>query len=141
MKSLHSFSGPFCWRRGCRRHGRHRRSAATGHGRQGTAADMTDAEVRKVDKENKKITLKHGPIKSLDMPPMTMVFQVNDAALLDKVQPGDKVRFAAQRRRQADGHRDTAGEDLAAGRDCWARMPRHLLRTAATDTVRHDCSR
>jgi Cu(I)/Ag(I) efflux system periplasmic protein CusF len=59
------------------------------------ASDMADAEVRKVDKENKKITLKHGPIKSLDMPPMTMVFQVKDAAMLDKLQPGDKVRFKA----------------------------------------------
>jgi len=60
-----------------------------------TAADMAEAEVRKVDKDNKKITLKHGAIKNLDMPPMTMVFQVNDAALLDKVQAGDKVRFRA----------------------------------------------
>jgi Cu/Ag efflux protein CusF len=51
--------------------------------------------VRKVDKENKKITLKHGPIKSLDMPPMTMVFQVADTSMLDKLQPGDKVRFRA----------------------------------------------
>ncbi len=59
------------------------------------AAEMTDAEVRKVDKDNKKITLKHAEIKSLDMPPMTMVFQVNDAALLDKVKAGDKVRFKA----------------------------------------------
>lgn len=59
------------------------------------ASDMTDAEVRKVDKENKKITLKHGAIKSLDMPPMTMVFQVKDAAVLDKLQPGDKIRFNA----------------------------------------------
>ena len=59
------------------------------------ASDMTDAEVRKVDKENKKITLKHGAIKSLDMPPMTMVFQVADAGMLDKLQPGDKVRFRA----------------------------------------------
>lgn len=59
------------------------------------ASDMTDAEVRKVDKANRKITLKHGAIKSLDMPPMTMVFQVSDAALLDKLQPGDKIRFKA----------------------------------------------
>ena len=59
------------------------------------AVELSDAEVRKVDKDNKKITLKHGPIKSLDMPPMTMVFQVSDPALLDKVQAGDKVRFAA----------------------------------------------
>lgn len=60
-----------------------------------SAVELSDAEVRKVDKENRKITLRHGPIKNLDMPPMTMVFQVGDAALLDKVQAGDKVRFAA----------------------------------------------
>jgi Cu(I)/Ag(I) efflux system periplasmic protein CusF len=59
------------------------------------AGDMTEAEVRKVDKENKKITLKHGAIKNLDMPAMTMVFGVNDAAMLDKVQAGDKVQFKA----------------------------------------------
>ncbi len=61
----------------------------------GKAPELTDAEVRKVDKDNKKITLKHGEIKNLDMPPMTMVFTVVDAALLDKVQAGDKVRFKA----------------------------------------------
>lgn len=59
------------------------------------AGEMTEAEVRKVDKENKKITLKHGAIKNLDMPPMTMVFGVTDAKLLDKVQAGDTVRFTA----------------------------------------------
>jgi uncharacterized cupredoxin-like copper-binding protein len=59
------------------------------------AEAMTEGEVRKVDKGSRKITLKHAEIKSLDMPPMTMVFQVSDAALLDKVQPGDKVQFAA----------------------------------------------
>ena len=58
-----------------------------------TASDLSEAEVRKVDKDNKKITLKHGAIKNLDMPPMTMVFGVSDAALLDKVKTGDKVRF------------------------------------------------
>ena len=56
---------------------------------------MTDAEVRKVDKEGKKITLKHGEIKYLDMPPMTMVFNVADASMLDKLQAGDKIRFKA----------------------------------------------
>ena len=59
------------------------------------AADMTEGEVRKIDKPARKITLKHGEIKNLDMPGMTMVFQVEDAALLDKVQAGDKVRFTA----------------------------------------------
>ncbi len=60
-------------------------------------ADMTNAEVRKVDKESKKLTLKHAAIKSLDMPGMTMVFQVGDAAFLDKIQAGDKVKFKAKK--------------------------------------------
>ena len=60
-----------------------------------SAADMTEGEVRKVDRENMKITLKHGEIKNLDMPGMTMVFTVNNAAMLDKVKAGDKVRFRA----------------------------------------------
>ena len=59
------------------------------------AADMTEAEVRKVDKAGGKVTLKHGEIKNLDMPGMTMVFNVRDKALLDKLQAGDKVRFKA----------------------------------------------
>lgn len=58
-------------------------------------ADYTDAEVRKVDKENRKITLKHGEIRNLNMPPMTMVFDVKDAKALDTVKAGDKVRFKA----------------------------------------------
>ncbi len=60
------------------------------------SADMADGEVRKVDRDAAKITLKHGEIRSLDMPPMTMVFQVKDRALLDKVKAGDRVRFSAE---------------------------------------------
>ncbi len=62
---------------------------------QAAAADMTDAEVRKVDTAQGKVTLKHGEIKSLDMPPMTMVFVVKDKTMLDGVKPGDKVKFKA----------------------------------------------
>ena len=62
-----------------------------------SAADMTEAEVRKVDMDNKKITLKHGDIKNLNMPGMTMVFQVKDSSMLDKVKVGDKVRFKAEK--------------------------------------------
>lgn len=58
---------------------------------------MADAEVRKVDMDTKKITLKHGEIKNLDMPSMTMVFQVRDPALLEKVKAGDKVKFSAEK--------------------------------------------
>lgn len=57
--------------------------------------DMVDGEVRKVDKDARKITLRHGEIKQLDMPAMTMVFQVKDPAMLDKVKAGDKVKFKA----------------------------------------------
>ena len=62
-----------------------------------SAADMTEGEVRKVDKDTKKLTIKHGEIKNLDMPAMTMVFQVKDAAMLDRVKAGDKVRFAVRK--------------------------------------------
>ena len=61
------------------------------------ALPVSEAEVRKVDKDAGKITLKHGEIKNLDMPPMSMVFQVKDKALLDKVQAGDKVSFTADK--------------------------------------------
>ncbi len=60
------------------------------------AKEMADAEVRKVDKEAKKVTLKHGPIKSLDMPSMTMVFQVRDEKLFDKLVSGEKIKFTAE---------------------------------------------
>jgi Cu(I)/Ag(I) efflux system periplasmic protein CusF len=56
---------------------------------------MTSAEVRKVDVAQGKVTLKHGEIKNLDMPPMTMVFTVKDKAMLNGVKAGDKVRFKA----------------------------------------------
>jgi Cu/Ag efflux protein CusF len=59
------------------------------------ADDMTDAEVRKVDVDAAKITLKHAEIKDLDMPAMTMVFNVRDKAMLGKVKAGDKVKFKA----------------------------------------------
>jgi Cu/Ag efflux protein CusF len=61
------------------------------------ATAMADGEVRKVDKDQGKVTLKHGPIASLDMPGMTMVFKVADPKVLDTLKPGDKVRFAADR--------------------------------------------
>ena len=59
--------------------------------------DMTDGEVRKVNKDAKKITIRHGEIKNLGMPAMTMVFQVKDLSLLDRVAPGDKVKFRADK--------------------------------------------
>ena len=57
---------------------------------------MSEGEVRKVDKEAAKLTLRHGPILNLNMPAMTMVFRVLDPKLLAAVKEGDKVRFVAQ---------------------------------------------
>jgi Cu(I)/Ag(I) efflux system protein CusF len=57
----------------------------------------TDGEVRKVDKEAGKVTLKHGPIANLEMPPMTMVFRVKEPAMLERMKQGDKVKFKAEK--------------------------------------------
>lgn len=59
--------------------------------------DMIKGEVVKVDKAAGKVTLKHGPIKKLDMDSMTMVFRVADPAMLDKMKVGDKIEFEADR--------------------------------------------
>jgi len=71
-------------------HGDHGKPTA-----QAASGDMTDGEVRKVDKEGGKVTLKHADIKSLDMPGMTMVFVVRDKAMLDTLKVGDKIKFKA----------------------------------------------
>ncbi|WP_157264198.1 copper-binding protein [Azohydromonas aeria] len=65
------------------------------------AANLTDGEVRRIDKANGKVTLKHGEIRNLDMPGMTMVFQAKDAAMLDAVKVGDKVRFHVEKQDDA----------------------------------------
>lgn len=58
---------------------------------------MADGEVRTVNKDAKKLTIRHGPIPNLDMGAMTMVFQVSDPAILDQVKAGDKIRFSAEK--------------------------------------------
>lgn len=59
------------------------------------AESMTDGVVRKINTKQAKITIKHGPIVNLDMPPMSMVFTVTDPTLLEGVSKGDKVKFVA----------------------------------------------
>lgn len=66
-------------------------------------AQLTEAEVRKVDWQNRKVTLRHGAIRNLEMPAMTMAFEVADAGMLDRLKAGDKVLFAAS----AEGGRYT----------------------------------
>ena len=72
-------------------------SGATAEIKSADAAAMSSGEVRKIDKEAGKITIKHGPLANLGMPPMTMVFRVSDPALLDQVKPGDKIDFVAEK--------------------------------------------
>ena len=62
------------------------------------AAPMSDGMVRRIDPAAGKITLKHGPIVNLDMPPMTMVFRAQPPEILDGLKAGDAVRFDAELR-------------------------------------------
>ena len=59
-------------------------------------APMADGEVKKIDKERGKVTIKHGEIKNLDMPGMTMVFGIQDPAMLQRIKAGDKIKFSAE---------------------------------------------
>ena len=70
---------------------------ATSHDTSAQTGAMNEGEVRRVDKDAKKITIKHGPLEKLDMPAMTMVFQVKDPAMLDQVKAGDKIKFDAEK--------------------------------------------
>ncbi len=59
-----------------------------------SAGSLVEGEIRRVDKEAKKVTIRHGAIPKMDMPPMTMVYLVKDPAILDQLKAGDRVRFA-----------------------------------------------
>jgi len=82
-------------------HGGHGAASQPAAAPAASALPRVQAVVRTVDKAAKKITLRHGDIPNLDMGAMTMVFQVADAALLDKVKPGDEVLFTADKIRGA----------------------------------------
>ena len=60
-------------------------------------SQATEGEVRKLDRAQAKVTIRHGEIKNLDMPPMQMSFRVSDPAWLQSVQVGDKIRFTADK--------------------------------------------
>lgn len=62
-----------------------------------TSGPLAEGEVKKVDKGAGRVTIKHGPLTTLDMPPMTMVFRVKDPAMLDQLKAGDNIRFKAEK--------------------------------------------
>jgi Cu(I)/Ag(I) efflux system periplasmic protein CusF len=75
----------------------HHKPAASAAAGPAQSAGMNEGEVRRVDKDAKKITIRHGPLEKLEMPAMTMVFQVKDPAMLDQVKAGDKIKFDAEK--------------------------------------------
>lgn len=86
----------------CAQHASHAAADASAHAGATPAqaageAQMTEGEIRKVDKEAGKMTIKHGELKSLGMPAMSMVFRVKEPAMLDQVKTGDKISFAADK--------------------------------------------
>ena len=60
-------------------------------------ATMSEGEIRKINLETGKVTIKHGPLVNLDMPGMTMLFRLRDAAMLDQIKEGDKIKFIAEK--------------------------------------------
>lgn len=70
---------------------------AAHHAPAASAPVQSDGEVRKVDRAQGKVTLRHGPLQHLDMPAMTMVFKAVDPKLLDGLKAGDKVRFTSEK--------------------------------------------
>lgn len=60
-------------------------------------AQDADGEVTRIDKAQGRLTLRHGEIRNLEMPPMTMVFRVRDPKMIDGLAVGDKVRFSAEK--------------------------------------------
>jgi Cu/Ag efflux protein CusF len=62
-----------------------------------SASHMAEGEIKKINRDSKKMTIKHGDIKSLDMPGMTMVFQIRDTSLLETFKAGDKVKFVIEK--------------------------------------------
>jgi Cu/Ag efflux protein CusF len=75
-------------------HGQHDAMPAAS---QDDPAALSSGEIKKVDKESGKLTIKHGPLANLEMPAMTMAFKVQDPAMLDQVKAGDQVRFRVER--------------------------------------------
>lgn len=59
-------------------------------------AEWAQGQVRRIDQTTQKLTIKHGEIKSIDMPPMTMVFTAREPGILDGIQVNDTIEFQAE---------------------------------------------
>lgn len=88
--------GHTAWAQTATGHGAHHGGHQGASSSPAAAGEKTQGEVRRVDSANKKVTLRHDEIKNLQMPAMTMVFEVKDAAMLADLKQGDTVRFTAE---------------------------------------------
>lgn len=70
---------------------------ASGQSMENMEMAWADGTVKKINPDAGKVTITHGPLSSLDMPAMTMVFRVKDPAWLAQMKPGDRIRFVAER--------------------------------------------
>lgn len=60
-------------------------------------AAMSEGEIRRINKETGKVTIKHGPLKNLNMPAMTMLFLIEPPTMIDQIKEGDKIKFVADK--------------------------------------------
>ncbi|WP_175918697.1 copper-binding protein [Burkholderia pyrrocinia] len=60
-------------------------------------AALTDAEVKEIDAGRGLVTLKHGALDNIGMPPMTMAFKIAGAAMSEPLHVGDKVRVRVEK--------------------------------------------
>lgn len=66
-------------------------SAASSEVRADTA--LSDGVVRKVDRPSGMITIEHGALENVGMPPMTMAYKAKDETVLQQAKEGEKVKF------------------------------------------------
>lgn len=81
-------------------HDAHGSAGESHHHRSAEAHPMSEGTIRKVDPAAGKLTIAHGPLVNLNMPAMTMAFRLGNAAMLDRLKVGDRIRFVAE---QVDG--------------------------------------
>lgn len=77
-------------------HGAQHASTATPKADASTSQELSEGEITRWDARSQKITLRHGELKNLNMPPMTMVFTLQDPTHASQIKVGDKVRFRAE---------------------------------------------
>lgn len=77
--------------------GHHRGHAPAAVATEATASGLSEGTIRRVNADAGTVTIAHGPLANLDMPPMTMTFRISGEASLDGLANGDKVQFAADK--------------------------------------------